>query len=124
MGYYTCYSMEVRKIKDRKEFNDLLEALKAREILATENQYGTFSGANFYDEDHIALFASYDECKWYDHTYDMVVISKLFPNMVFRLSGEGEARYDMWHEYFHNGEAEECRAQIIFPKPSTIEWEE
>ena len=52
----------------------------------------------------------------------MMQISEMFPDVIFRLSGDGEEREDMWHEYFHNGKVEECRAKIIFPTPVEIEW--
>ena len=124
MGYYTWYSMEARHIKNEEEFNSLVSELRHSEIMEQDDNGGVFSDATYYDDSHIAYFAAYDEAKWYDHTYDMVKISKLFPDIAFRLRGDGEERGDMWYEYFQNGYSEMCPAHVTFDKPTEIEWEE
>ena len=119
MGYYTYYSMEARKIKDKNEFDAIIEEMTELELYGDN---GIFCESSYYEQDHEAFFRVCDDAKWYDHTYDMVKFSKVFPNVVFRLHGDGEDRDDMWNEYYHNGEVEECRAQIIYPEPCNIEW--
>ena len=123
MGYYTYYSMQAHHIKTREEYEAIIQALKDNGLYAFDNNGGIFDESD-YDDAGEAYFNAYDECKWYDHTYDMMKISKMFPEVTFCLSGDGEERDDMWREYFHNGEVEECHAQIIFPSPTRIEWEE
>ena len=124
MGYYTYYSMEARNIKDRNQFESMIEELKHDHIYDSEENYAVFCRSTYYDNSHNGYFEADDETKWYEHTYDMVKFSKKFPDVTFCLSGEGEERDDIWREYYHNGEAEECRAQIIFEKPQAIEWED
>lgn len=124
MGYYTFYSMEARNIKNEEEYNSILHALKERELLSDEETSGVFDEKKYYPDSHSAYFEAYEECKWYDHEYDMVKFSKLFPDVTFKLSGEGEERDDMWRKYFHNGECEECAVHITYDKPRFIEWEE
>ena len=116
MGYYTYYSMEARKIKDENEFNAIIKEMTKLEL------YGIFGDSNYYESDHKAFFSACDDVKWYEHTYDMMKFSKIFPNVVFKLHGDGEERDDMWDEYYHNGEVEKCRAQITYPEPCNIEW--
>lgn len=126
MGYYTYYTMEARNIKDEKEYYSIVHALKECELFEDEenDKYGVFNESKYDSDFHTAYFDVYEECKWYDHTYDMTKFSKLFPNVTFKLHGDGEERDDMWNEYFHNGVTEECRAQIIYDTPCEIEWEE
>lgn len=124
MGYYTWFSMQARNIKSKEEYESIVQTLKDKEIYEREDTCGVFCESKYYENEHEANFSVYDECKWYDHEYDMMQVSKMFPDVIFRLSGDGEEREDMWREYFHNGEVEECRAQVIFPKPVEIEWEE
>lgn len=124
MGYYTYYSLYARNIKDEQEYNKLIKTLTEYELIADNDHYGVFYKGHYDEISHTAHFSPEDEAKWYDHTYDMVKISKLFPDVIFQLSGEGEERDDMWHEYFHNGESEECRGHIVYDKPAYIEWEE
>ena len=124
MGYYTYFSMEARGIKNEEEYDSIVYALKERELFSDKDTSGVFDEGKYYNDSHIAYFNAYEECKWYEHEYDMVKFSKLFPDVTFKLSGDGEERDDMWHEYFHNGESEECRAHITYDKPQFIEWEE
>ena len=123
MGYYTWYTMNARNIKTKEEYESIIQALKDKEIYTSENTSGVFCESKYYEEDKEAIFDAYDECKWYDHTYDMMNISKLFPDVIFRLRGDGEEKEDMWYEYYQNGKVEECPAKIIFPAPEEIEWD-
>ena len=124
MGYYTWFYMKAKHIKSREEYEKIIETLKTNEIYAHDNTYGIFESSEYYEGCGVATFSVCDEHKWYDHEYDMMKISKLFPDVIFCLSGEGEEKEDMWHKYFHNGKVEECRAEIIYPKPTEIEWDE
>jgi len=124
MGYYTYFSMEARGIKDENEYNSIIDAMKKNELMSYDDVYGIFDEGKFYENDGSASFEAYQEAKWYDCEYDMVKFSKLFPDVTFKLSGDGEERDDMWREYFHNGECELCHAQVVFPLPVEIEWEE
>ena len=124
MGYYTWYAMNARNIKTKEEYESLIQTLKDKGIYETENTSGVFCASTYYEESNEAIFDTTDECKWYEHTYDMMNISKLFPDVIFRLRGDGEEREDMWYEYYHNGKVEECPATITFPMPVEIEWNE
>lgn len=124
MGYYTYYSMEARNIKDEEQYNAIIEEMKKMELYAFDDHNGVFDSSEYHETTHDADFDSYDEFKWYDNEYDMVKLSKLFPNVTFKLHGDGEERGDMWNKYFHNGESEECGSHIIYDKPCFIEWEE
>ena len=122
MGYYTYYSMEARNVKDESEYESLVEALKEAGLFTYDDQWGPFDSSDFDAAKQSAFFRPTDEAKWYDHTYDMVKFSKLFPNITFKLHGEGEERDDNWNKYFHDGKSEECIGKIIYPNPIEIEW--
>lgn len=51
--------------------------------------------------------------KW-DHEYDMKQFSIKYPNILFKLIGEGESNDDIWHDYYINGKMQHCKAKIIF----------
>lgn len=123
MGYYTMYSLQARKVENKEQFESIVQALKDMELYG-EGCYGVFMESTYFEDSNEATFSAYDECRWYDHDYDMMKLCKMFPNVIFKLSGEGEEREDMWRKYFHNGEIEECRAQVTFAKPVWIEWDE
>lgn len=124
MGYYTYYTMEVRNITDEEQYNAIIEEMKKAELYAFEDHSGIFDESEYYEITHDAHFDAYDAAKWYDNEYDMVKLSKLFPNVMFKLHGEGEERDDMWNKYFQDGKCEECLAHITYDKPFIIEWEE
>tara|TARA_R110000744_G_scaffold223127_1_gene341937 strand:+ start:2615 stop:2917 length:303 start_codon:yes stop_codon:yes gene_type:complete len=59
-------------------------------------------------ENEISLLADYgscfeDEIKWYNRKEDMINYSEKRPNVLFKISGEGEEQPDMWEEYYKNG---------------------
>jgi len=124
MGYYTFYVLTARNIKDEQRYNELVAAMVKMELYATENTDGVFDIGHYYEKDKEAVFDSYDETKWYEHDYDMMKLSKLFPEVTFKLHGEGEEKEDLWNKYFQNGAIEECMATITYPQPIEIEWEE
>jgi hypothetical protein len=124
MGYYTYYSMEAQHINDREQYNSIIDEMKKHELFSYEDNAGVFDSGTYHAESNTAFFEAYDDCKWYDHAKDMREFSKLFPNVTFRLHGEGEERDDMWYEYFHNGDYEDCYVHITYDKPVVIHWEE
>lgn len=63
------------------------------------------------------------DCKWYDHEEDMVEFSKKFPDVTFKLYGEGGERDDIWDKYFRNGKKQLCPAEIIIPSINEENWE-
>ena len=52
--------------------------------------------------------------KWYDHEEHMRTYSKLHPETLFTLKGEGEEIEDVWIEYHKNGRMQRVEAQIVF----------
>lgn len=52
---------------------------------------------------------------WYDHEKHMREFSKLYPNVLFKLYGEGEEFGDGWYEYYQNGLMQRCEAVITYP---------
>lgn len=92
MGYYTNHTLQIIGGHE-----DIL-----REII--DNDPDTFYGL---DIDGSPM----DSVKWYSHEEDMRRISKEYPDLVFKLSGEGEEAGDLWIEYHKNG-----KMQPVSPK--------
>lgn len=55
-----------------------------------------------------------DDTKWYDHHDDMLKFSKVFPEALFELYGEGEEQGDVWKKYYQNGKSLVIRAKVTF----------
>lgn len=113
MGYETRYHLEVEKTKIMKEIAGI----------DREGMPATIFVEEYIDKEkferEIADLSGYqylwgDSCKWYDHEVDMRKYSKKFPEVVFKLEGEGEESGDLWVKYFKNGKMQECRARIEY----------
>lgn len=55
-----------------------------------------------------------EENKWYDYQQDMKEYSLKYPELIFKLEGQGEQNEDIWKCYFKNGKMQECIAIITF----------
>lgn len=90
MGYYTNYELE------------------------------TVSGADYetdYEQevtDQVGYRPFECETKWYSFEKDMREVSKKHPNVLLKLSGEGEENGDLWEAYFLNGKMQMCKAKIEY----------
>jgi hypothetical protein len=94
MGYYTNYTLEVIETKDNED--SIWEHIEDNEDLSYA--VGEYS----------------QECKWYDNEKDMRAFSKIYPNTLFKLKGEGEEAGDVWIKYFKDGKMQSCPAKITF----------
>lgn len=122
MGYYTEYSMSVhdwgkrtptlkreiaQKICDMYDANECMWPI-ASEIMA--------NGVDSYDDNYCGLDIDGEEaCKWYEHEEDMLELSRAFPNVTFKLHGDGEEKEDMWDSYYKNGKSVNYQAKIVIP---------
>lgn len=88
MGYYTYYDLSELSDEQIEAVNDV-------------------SGYNFSGKHD-------DSCKWYSWHEHMIEVSKLFPNDLLTISGDGEEQGDQWKAYFKNGKSQVCKAIITF----------
>ena len=127
MGYYTEYSLTVdysqSKDEDEKKKQSEIEEiqqssisdeLKKRLIKDVENTYQNSVITQNDVIGHLTYNPFDDRCKWYEHTEDMLRVSKKYPNVIFSLYGNGEENGDMWVEYFMNGKVQTERAVITY----------
>lgn len=102
MGYTTYFTVSRN---DGEPFTpEQLEALDQLNVFDNETEEG--------NDRVVALEGA---ARWYDCNDYMKELSKLFPETVFKLHGEGEQNDDLWDAYFKNGKWQECRADIIYP---------
>lgn len=96
MGYITCYRLEVLTAKDEEEKDKIFEELRLQ-------------------DDEIDYLLN-DSCiKWYGYQDSMIEASKLFPEHIFELEGQGEEHYDTWSCRYKNGEYECIEPEIVWP---------
>ncbi len=93
MGYYTSHSLEIIEGEDYQ----------------TDHKKGIAESSGYGDPFE-------EECKWYEHEEDMRAYSKKHPNILFKLSGDGEENGDLWHEYYKGGKMQRCKVVIVYPE--------
>lgn len=118
MGYRTKYSLSVRNIKSEQRFNELVQFLKNKDII----HYAVCDGEYFEDSNE-ALFACFEDVKWYDHVDQMITVAEKFPEMYFQLEGQGEETGDFWRMYFHDMDIETCLGEVVYEQPNKIDWD-
>lgn len=111
MGYYTKFDLTV--IESR---SDAFESNRFYEDGMAGKHFGQ------YDLDFNS--SNWDNMKWYSWPDDMKNLSQEYPNVVFRLSGEGEESGDLWVAYFMNGDMQETKANITFEEPDWSKFTE
>ena len=123
MGYYTRYSMEIQDIDD-KGYDSYKIAKYMLDKQEESDQFYAFKYQlkDFVETTDPELGTSYalyledsDEVKWYDNEEEMRKLSKEFPDVLFKLHGEGEDNEDIWDKYFMNGKMQYCPAEIMCP---------
>lgn len=103
MGYNTTYSLKFDTSKSKTKKREIFNEIQLRRAAGMDYLYG------------IELDGYGEACKWYDHEEEMAEFSKIYPDVVFELSGEGEESGDIWKKYFKNGQKQICMAEIVYP---------
>jgi hypothetical protein len=104
MGYYTTFRLSIELVDGKQLTKQESDTFKAELLVKYE-------ASEHYDQDgYLAyMLEKYpDSSKWYDHEDDMREFSKLYPNVVFRLEGEGEEAGDVWCKFFQNGKMQDA----------------
>ena len=58
-----------------------------------------------------------EEAKWYDHDTDMTTVSRLYPTVLFALTGVGEDSKDQWRTWYRSGKHVTVNAEIVYVIP-------
>lgn len=56
---------------------------------------------------------NFSELKWYTCEADMIKVSKMFPDELITVHGEGEESGDIWSRYAKNGKIQFEKATIV-----------
>ena len=99
MGYYTEFNL---KVQNSNDIIDLVDHLK------------TFSDGAYHAMDMYGNTVG--GLKWYEYLDDMIKFSKLYPDLIFEMYGNGEETGDIWVHYFKDGKSYRDSPEIVFPK--------
>lgn len=56
---------------------------------------------------------SVDRTKWYEHEADLREMSRRFPGVLFKLTGDGEESGDLWAAYALDGKWQKHKARVV-----------
>ena len=100
MGYYTGYTLYAYKDGGltNKEEEKIIEELHQRDIFLDSGDltYGLFYEGKCWLEDEVKT------------------VSKLFPDVIFEMYGDGDDSEDFWKGYYLNGAETICRGTIVY----------
>ena len=105
MGYITEYTLSVEQNEKNIDIEIINEFIKEEKKENRDFMYV------FY-EDLEYNYSIYGEGKWYDFDEDMEKLSKAFPDVVFRLEGDGEETDDVWVKYYMGGKSQEAKRTV------------
>lgn len=109
MGYYTDFTLKIQRDGIELSNNEIEELFFSKRKIKLDIVY--FDNLMDFWEQLSSTF----NCKWYEYSSDMKNISKLFPELLFILTGKGEEPGDNWAEYHQNGKFQHVKAEITFP---------
>lgn len=115
MGYYTNYSLQIECDVAGILLGDHAESEIARYISEQEpnNELQVFLGDDGSGVLELKRGATHS-MKWYSHDIDMRRLSRKFPDVLFRLQGQGEEYSDVWRKYYFNGMMQLCSPKISY----------
>ena len=125
MGYYTKFDLEVRTPVTRERAEQIVNRLNA--IIGGED---CFELADSEDTTLTTVSLKIPICmKWYDWVEDMSQLANEFPDVEFRLEGNGEDEADWWVALLKGkrGQIKYCSPpseQIKYCSPPSDEWED
>lgn len=110
MGYCTSYSLELEMYDHKTGARSMCVPTEIQDkVVAALTEFEIIGYALTSD-----LYCA-DCVKWYDHDDDMIKVSKMFPDVLFCLHGEGESNDDLWDTYYLNGKTQDCPATVVYP---------
>ena len=102
MGYLTYFSLTILDEKGNEIVGDEIIKKIRENCEAANYAFGEMGHAE-------------DSCKWYDCTEDFTELSKMFPNNILMVIGDGEESDDRWISYFMNGKTQHCPGEMTYP---------
>ncbi len=94
MGYYTDFIIQIVKQQENVK-------------LLVEDYLQNILGSDFFLDNSFNM-------KWYNFEEEMKTLSLKFPDVLFKVDGNGEENGDIWRSYFCNGHMITSTATLVF----------
>ena len=119
MGYYTTFNIEIKTPITKGRAEQIVNRLNT--IMGWGDCFEVADSDNRFEDVALATWnlEPYDDMKWYGWEKDVAQLANEFPDVEFRIEGNGEDKDDWWVALF-KGE----RKQIKYCSPPKDEWED
>lgn len=117
MGYYTYYRLEMKSTDNTSIDYEAINRTFIHiydEVFEKSTLEDSWVKESIKDYDFINNYYFEESQTWYAFDEDMLKLSRMFPNVVFCLWGEGEERDDNWRVVYHNGSAAGSHGRIVY----------
>lgn len=104
MGYYTTFTLGIQD-KEKNTSENINRLHLALIEIDSDNKH-------VFDNDGTQVWSD-GGIKWYEHSEDMEKVSKLLPDLVIQVDGEGEEVGDIWRSFWKNGKVHEAKRTVI-----------
>ena len=105
MGYYTTFELEIHEKPEDFDVDKLDLFMMKQKRKDNDFMYPFSCVDGEFEDDHGAT-------KWYQCDKELPILSKAFPEVVFKLSGEGEESGDIWTTYYKGGKSQSAKVVI------------
>ncbi len=110
------YSLVVQNVKTYKEFEKLSDSLEKFDLI----KY-VFDAGTYFKKENEAMFCSWEEQKWEGYNGQMIIISEMFPQMIFELTVRCAEIF--WRVYYQDGKTEICMGGVVYERPRETLWQ-
>lgn len=120
MGYYTNFDFKIKTPMTEGRVKQIADRLNT--IMDCEDCFEPVELESKFEDNMFTILwglEPYDEMMWYDWREDMSQLAEEFPDVEFRLEGNGKDKDDWWVALF-KGE----RKQIKYCSPPVDEWDD
>lgn len=106
MGYITNFKLKVYdKDWDGDKSRKADKTYEFKDLCLVKDNWG----------DYISSAIDGMEAKWYEYDTDMRSLSRVYPNYLFELTGDGEESEDNWKAYYLNGKSQVEQGILFYP---------
>ena len=116
MGYYTSYKFSMEG-EGTPTIREVAEVIGRGNPCVGHERFGHVIDGTEETPYFENILGYGDAAKWYEHENDMARVSLKWPDVVFRLDGDGEETGDLWTKYWSNGKVQTERAAEWVPPP-------
>lgn len=114
MGYYTYHELEVVSEVGESKIREIEQYIVDNELDWQLNKFNGRERLKFAVNEYGDSDLAEEPRKWYESTEDMAKMTLAFPNILFKMHGEGEETGDLWDCYCKNGKHQYCPAIVTY----------